>query len=100
MSNEIELSADVSRAMMALMDIPLDKIIINPEAMTRHTIDSMGLDYDLLTCAVWDHIMPKLFKLYYNVSQGEKITKNDVNKLIRRELKKLMKPKSKGGRDG
>ena len=98
MSDEIEgipVEA-IAQIVKTLKDLKPDMTLLR-----RHMIKSMGIDYAAydLPDEVWEFLTPKLFKLYYRVSQGDKVTQGDVNKLIRRELKKLLKSQSNGGRD-
>ena len=79
-----------------------ENLVIDKKALNRFAIKSMGIDYAAydLPDEVWEFLIPKLFKLYYRVSQGDTVTRGDMHKLIIRELKKIVKPQSKGGSDG
>ncbi len=90
MSDEIKDVMREAIAKLANFDLEAGKLI-SREAMTRHVIETLRLDYDLLPAAFWDHVMPKLLKIFGRTAQGDHVTQNDVNKLIKRELKKLVK---------
>ena len=91
MSDEIEgipVEA-IAQIVKTLKDLKTDMTLLR-----RHMIKSMGINYDAydLPDKIWEHIMPKIMKLYYRVSQGDAVTHGDMHKLIKRELMKLVNP--------
>jgi len=77
---------DIAPFVEALVKTPIH---LNIGAINKYFIESMGLDYEKLPPEIWHHIIPKLIKLQFRVSQGDRITQSHVNKLINRELRKL-----------
>ena len=73
------------------------QLVKNPAAMTQYALKTMDIDYKAYGFPIefWDHIMLKLFKLYYRVFQGDEVTRGDVHKLIMREATKLVTKSAK-----